>query len=114
MKMIKIMAIAVALLFSISAYTEGVPPSKTFEVSIFSVRMPVSENGTISIRECDNCDYHSLRVTPETQYLLNGKAMKLDRFRKALTDLRQQGDTTVNVKRDDTSNTVVNVRVYGK
>ena len=114
MKMIKTMAIAVALLFSISAYAEGVPPSKTFEVSIFSVRMPVSENGTISIRECDDCDYHSLRVTPDTQYLLNGRAMKLDRFRKALTELRQRGDTTVNVKRDDTTNTVANVRVYGK
>lgn len=114
MKMIKTLAIAIALTFSISAYAEGLPPSKTFEVSIFSVRMPVSQNGTISIRECENCDYHSLRVTPDTQYLLNGKAMKLDRFRKALTEMRQHGDTTVNVKRDDTSNTVVNVRVYGK
>lgn len=114
MKMIKTIALAAALVFSISAYAEGLPPTKTFEVSIFSVRMPVSENGTISIRECDDCDYHSLRVTPGTQYLLNGKAMKLDLFRKALTEMRQQGDTTVNVMRDDTSNTVVNVRVYGK
>ena len=114
MKMIKTLAIAVALIFSISAYAEGMPPSKTFEISIFSVRMPVSENGTISIRECDDCDYHSLRVTPDTQYLLNGKAMKLERFRQALTEMRQRGDTTVNIKRDDTSNTVANVRVYGE
>lgn len=114
MKMIKTLAISVALVFSMSAYAQGVPPSKTFEISIFSVRMPVSENGTISIRECDDCDYHSLRVTPNTQYLLNGKAMKLDRFRQVLTEMRQRGDTTVNIKRDDTSNTVANVRVYGE
>jgi biopolymer transport protein ExbD len=110
--MIKTLIISVVLVFSMTAYAQGVPPSKTFEVSIFSVRMPVSENGTISIRECDECDYHSLRVTPDTRYLLNGEAMKLDRFRQALTQMRQHGDTTVNVKRDDTTNTVVNVRVY--
>lgn len=114
MTMIKTLTITLVFAFSISAFAQGVPITKTFEVSIFSVRIPVSENGTISIRECDDCDYHSLRVTPRTQYLMNGKAMKLDQFRRALTDMRQHGDTTVNVMRDDASNTVVNVRVYGK
>ncbi len=114
MNMIKTLTIALVLAFSISTYAEGLPMTKTFEVSIFSVRMPVSENGTISIRECDDCDYHSLRVTPGTQYLINDKALKLEQFRKVLTEMRQQGDTTVNVKRDDASNTVANVRVYGK
>ena len=114
MKMIKTFTIALVLAFSISAFAQGVPMTKTFEVSIFSVRMPVSENGTISIQECDDCDYHSLRVTPNTQYLINERALKLDKFRQALTEMRQNGDTTVNVKRDDASNTVVNVRVSGE
>lgn len=114
MKTIKTFAIAAALIFSIAAYAEGLPPSKTFEVSIFSVRMPVSESGTISIQECEDCDYHSIRVTPQTQYLINDHALTLERFRQSLTEMRQRGDTTVNVKRDDTSNTVVTVRVYGE
>lgn len=114
MTMIKTLAIALILGCSISAGAQSLPMTKTFEVSIFSVRMPVSESGTISIRECEDCDYHSLRVTPDTQYLINDKALKLDKFRQALAEMRQRGDTTVNVKRDDTSNTVVNVRVYGE
>lgn len=114
MKMIKTLAIALILGCSISAAAQNLPMTKTFEVSIFSVRMPVSESGTISIQECEDCDYHSLRVTPDTQYLINDKALKLDKFRQALTEMRQRGDRTVNVKRDDASNTVVNVRVYGE
>lgn len=114
MKTIKTFAIAAALLFSLATFAQSLPPSKTFEISIFSVRMPVSESGTISIRECEDCDYHSIRVTPQTQYLINDHAMTLEQFRQALTEMRQRGDTTVNVQRDDTSNTVVTVRVYGE
>ena len=111
MKMIKTLTIATLLGLSISASAQGLPASTTFEISIFSVNLPVSANGRVSIRECDDCDYHSIRVTPQTLYLLNGKTLRLNDFRKAITDLRREGDTTVNVKRDDTSNTVASIRV---
>lgn len=111
MKMIKTLTIAALLSFATLASAQGVPPSTTFEISIFSVNLPVSANGRISIRECDDCDYHSIRVTPQTVYQVNGQTLKLDDFRKAITDLRRDGDTTVNVKRDDTSNTVASIRV---
>lgn len=114
MKMIKTLTIAALLSFATLASAQGVqgvPPSTTFEISIFSVNLPVSANGRVSIRECDDCDYHSIRVTPQTVYQLNGQTVRLKDFRKAITDLRRDGDITVNVKRDDTSNTVASIRV---
>lgn len=111
MKMIKMLTIAALLGPSISASAEGVPPSTTFEISIFSVNLPVSANGRVSIRECEDCDYHSIRVTPQTVYQVNDKRLQLEDFRKAIAYLRREGDTTVNVKRDETTNTVASIRV---
>lgn len=106
MNMIKMISLAWMLVFSSIAFANDAPPTKTFEVSINSLRLPVSPNGTVSLRECDDCDYHAIRVTPNTQYRINGKNLRLTEFRKAVLDLKRRGDRTVNVTRDDTTNTV--------
>jgi len=113
MNMIKIISLvwtlALMTVFSSVAIANDAPPTKTFEVSINSLRLPVSPNGTVSLRECDDCDYHAIRVTPNTQYTINGKNFRLTEFRKAVLDLKLRGDRTVNVTRDDTTNTVETV-----
>ena len=112
MNMIKIISLAWMLVFSSIAFANDVPATKTFEVSIKSLRLPVSPNGTVSLRECDDCDYHAIRVTPDTQYKINGKHLRLTEFRKAILDLKLRGDITVNVTRDEASSTVASVYVY--
>lgn len=113
MNMIKVISLAWTLasmmVFSSTAFADDVPITKTFEVSINSVRLPVSTSGTVSLRECDDCDYHAIRVTPNTHYKINGKNLRLPAFRKAVLDLKLRGDRTVNVMRDDATNTVVSV-----
>ena len=100
------------LVISSIAFANDVPATNTYEVSIKSLRLPVSPNGTVSLRECDDCDYHSIRVTPKTQYLINDKKLQLKQFRKAVLQLKLRGDKTVNVTRDDASNTVVAVFLH--
>lgn len=111
--MIKIISLAWTLasmmVFSSIAFADDAPVTNTYEVSINSVRLPVSPNGTVSLRECDDCDYHAIRVTPNTQYTINDKHLRLTEFRKAVLDLKRRGDRTVNVTRDDATNTVVSV-----
>jgi hypothetical protein len=51
-------------------------------------------------------------VTPNTQYMINNEHLRLNKFRKLIVDLRLRGDITVNVTRDDDSNTVSSVFVY--
>ena len=112
MNMIKTITLAWMLVISSLALADSVPPTKTFEVSIQSLRLPVSPNGTVALRECDDCDYQTIRVTPNTQYIINNEHLRLDKFRKLILDLKLRGDITVNVKRDDDSNTVTSVFVY--
>jgi hypothetical protein len=112
MKMIKIITLAWMLVISSLAFASTMPATKTYEVSINSLRLPVSPNGTVALRECDDCDYHSIRVTPDTQYRINDKHLRLNKFRKRILDLKLRGDITVNVTRDETTNTVVSVYVY--
>jgi hypothetical protein len=112
MKMIKIITLAWMLVVSSFAFAATVPATTTYEVSINSLQLPVSPNGTVSLRECDDCDYHSIRVTPDTQYRINDKHLQLNKFRKRILDLKLHGDITVNVMRDDATNTVTSVFVY--
>ncbi len=116
MNMIKEISLAWTLasmmVFSSIAVADDAPATNTYEVSIKSLRLPVSPNGTVSLRECDDCDYHAIRVTPNTQYTINGKHLQLTEFRKAVLDLKLRGDRTVNVTRDDASNTVVAVFLH--
>jgi hypothetical protein len=112
MKMIKIITLAWMLVISSLAFASTMPATKTYEVSINSLRLPVSPNGTVALRECDDCDYHSIRVTPDTQYRINDKHLRLKKFRKRILDLQLRGDITVNVTRDEATNTVVSVYVY--
>ena len=112
MNMIKTITVAWMLVISSIAFADDVPATYTYEVSINSLRLPVSPNGTVSLRECDDCDYHSIRVTPKTQYTIDGKYLPLNEFRKAILDLRLRGDITVNVARDEATSTVASVYVY--
>lgn len=112
MNMIKIISLAFMLVFSSSAFANDVPATNTFEVSAKSLRLPVSANGTVSLRQCDDCDYHAIRVTPDTQYKINGKHLQLAEFRKAILELKLRKDFTVNVTRDDATSTVASVYAY--
>lgn len=112
MNMMKTITLACMLVVSSLAFANSLPATKTYEVSINSLRLPVSPNGTVALRECDDCDYHSIRVTPNTQYVINGKHLRLDEFRKRILDIKRRGDITVNVTRDEDTETVVTVFLY--
>ena len=108
MNMMKTITLAWMLIISSLAFAG----EKTYEVSIYSLRLPVSHNGTVALRECDDCDYHTIRVTPNTQYVINDQHLRLDEFRERILDLKRHGNITVNVTRDEATETVVNMFVY--
>ena len=91
---------------------ENYPPTKTYEALVKSVRMPDSATGTITVKECEKCDYETYRVTERTVYALNGKSMRLDDFRLVVEELRSDGGHVVNVRRDLQTNTISKVFVY--
>lgn len=111
MNMIRKITLASLLSLASLAMADTVPSTKTHEVSIFDLRLPVSTSGTVTLRECDDCDYYSIRVTPDTLYRVGNERLELRKFRDRILDLKSSGDITVNVTEDDASNTVTSVFV---
>ena len=113
MKTAKTAFLASLLIASTSIATaNSYPPTKTFEGIISSVRMPATPNGTITLRECDDCDFQTIRVTSNTRFEVNNKSVKFDDFRKLVLELKPEGEATVNVTRDEASQTVAVMFLY--
>ena len=78
----------VAVLFaSIAAanYNEA-----AYEVEARLMNLPASISGSVIVRECNECQPYTHRVTATTQYRLNGTVTTLDRLRALLTEARNQ------------------------
>ncbi len=106
------LTVALLLIAASVAVADDYPATRTFEAQMNSVRMPVSPNGTVTLRECDSCAFESVRVTPRTRYHVNGKTLKFSDFLAVLKDLRASGIDTLNVTRDEASQTAAVVFVY--
>lgn len=104
--------IALLLLASTAAIAQNYAPTRTYEVLAQSVRLPSGPSGTITVKECDDCEYETYRVTERTVYSVDGKNMRLEDFRPVIEALRLDGKHVVNVRRDIQSNTIAKVFVY--
>lgn len=102
------------LLMSTAAIAQNYPPTRTYEVLVQSVRLPNDTNGTITVKECKDCDYETFRVTGRTVYAIDGKSMRLDKFRPIVEQLRHEGKFVINVRRDIQNNTIAKVFIYTK
>jgi len=111
MKTIKMFILSTLLMMSTATLADSysMPPTKTYEAMIKSVRLPSNPNGTLAVRECRDCDYERYRVTPRTRYRIDNKNMRLADFRAMLEKLGLDRDHNVNVTRDIQSNTITAV-----
>lgn len=112
MNMIKITVCAVLLSLTGLTMAEEPRGDYTYETTVHKMRLPVNMNGTIALRECDDCEYITLMVNASTQFVFDNKRMRLADFRILVENLRATGDQTMNVTRGDQSNTVLRVFAY--
>lgn len=112
MYLIRTVLFSLLLIMGSAATAEDFPPTRTYEALVSTVRMPDSVTGTITVKECDKCEYETYRVTERTVYALDGRNMRLDDFLLALDQLKLDGDHSINVRRDLTTNTVSKVFIY--
>lgn len=113
MKIRTLAAIAALAMISLSATagTNFVPVTQTYEVAIGDFQAPISANGMAIFKPCDKCDRISIRVTPDTRYIVNGKAITLDKFRAAISDADRGALIPVAVMEHLESKTVVSIKV---
>ena len=104
--------VAIALIcFGLSAAAEDRIISLAYEVEISDFNAPVTAHGGASFKPCGTCDRVIVRVTPATLYSINGNAVRLEDFRKAV---RQADDDDVKglvVLHHLESNTIESIKI---
>jgi len=104
--------IATALLcMAFPAAAEFSTVQEAYEIALSDLRLPRNNTGTIAFKECDSCDYMTVRVGADTRYTLNGKAVPLKKFREALSVVENSDDQPVTVLRHVERNQVTAVLV---
>lgn len=107
-----ILSIVAALLcLTLPAAADFVTVQEAYEIALSDLRLPRNNTGTIAFKECDSCDYMTVRVGADTRYTLNGKAVPLKKFLEALSVVENSDDQPVTVLRHVERNQVTAVLV---
>lgn len=85
---------------------------QAYEVALSEVRLPQSESGTMAFKQCETCDFVTKRVSPETRYELNGRAIPLAKFRIAVSRVPDRDTQPVTVLHHLEMDRITVVSVY--
>ena len=103
--------ILVLLGLSLSAAADLTTITAAYEVAVSDLRLPVSENGTLTFKQCPDCEAQTLRVSGRTRYLLDDRYVALAEFKNQLRRVRNRNTVAATVMHHLESNTITAVRV---
>lgn len=111
-KSIAIALCGMALAVSLQA-AAGLGPvvSQAYEVALSDFRAPGTASGTVAFSECAECDSRTIRVSGDTRYLINGKAVGFDAFRKSIAAVNDRDRVLVIVLHHLETDTVESISV---
>ena len=104
--------VLVLLVLSLAAAADFRTITEAYEVDLSDLRLPGNENGTLTFRQCSDCEAQTLRVTSKTRYLINDRDFALAEFKEQLKDVRNRKDLSVSVLHHFESNTIKAVKVW--
>ncbi len=108
-KISAIVALLLALAAPVAAQYEI--KVKAHEVRLSALRLPASVSGSVAFKACDECDYMTRRVTPNTRWELNNRVVRFDDFRVALAAVRDREEHYVTVHHDLTTDLITEVAI---
>lgn len=79
-----------------------------------NLRLPVSDNGRLSFRPCDercDADFVMVRLTPATEFVVRGSRVEYLDFRKAFFNLKPGSETYTLVRYDTDNSTATSVQI---
>ena len=103
--------VLVLLGLSLSAVAGFTTITEAYEVAVDDLRLPGYEGGTLTFKQCADCEAQSVRVTHGTRFVINGHSVKLKEFKKSLSQVSNRADESVIGLRYLESNTVTSVSV---
>ena len=99
------------LVMSLPAVADFSTVTQAYEVALSDLRLPGNANGTLGFRSCSECASQTIKVGSDTQYVLNGRAVTLGRFKSELGRIKRRRDVPVTVLHHLESNVVTGVKV---
>lgn len=111
MKIFKILTLSLLACLSMPALAEFTTVARAHEIALSDFRAPASSNGITAFKSCENCELFTVRVTPETRYVLNKQSVQLKDFRAAISKVRSREDETVIVLHHLGSDTVTTISI---
>ena len=103
-----------AFALSVSATADIVTVIDAVETSAANVNVPTSTNGQLTFKPCaDACDeeFISVRLTPETQFVVRGQQVNFADFRREFYKLRRRSVDYALVSYDTEKRTVTSVHL---
>jgi hypothetical protein len=109
---IRKLLVLVLLGLSLAAAADFRTITEAYEVDLSDLRLPGSEYGTLTFKQCADCKLQTLRVTGETRYLINDRDFALAEFEEQLDGVRNRKDQIVSVLHHLESNTIKAIKVW--
>ena len=109
--------IAITLLsFGLALSTQavaGLGPvvEQAYEVAMSDFRAPGTVGGTAAFKTCESCDSRAVRVSADARFIVNGKTVRFEEFRKAVAAAGNNDDAMVVVLHHLESDTIVSISV---
>jgi len=99
------------LVLSLPAAAEFTTVAEAYEIALSDFRVPATPSSGIIFKRCADCDMETVRVTPDTRYIVNNRSVTLKDFRKQVFQIRDRAAETIIVKHHLESDTIVSVSV---
>lgn len=107
----KVLIAAILLGIALPAAADFKTVAEAHEVSLADLRIPQSESGTVAFKTCEECSYQTKRVNEDTQWVLNGNRLPLEKFRRGVLSITDREATSVTVLHHLEKDRVVMVEV---
>lgn len=111
MKYSKLLTLSLLVCLSMPALAEFTIVTRAHEVTLSDFRAPASSHGIAAFKSCEDCELFTVRVTPETLYVLNDQSVQLKDFLTALATVTNREDETVTVMHHLESDTVTTISI---
>ncbi len=109
---IRRLLILVVLGLSLAAAADFRTITEAYEVDLSDLRLPGSENGTLTFKRCSDCEAQTLRVTGKTRYVINDRDFALSEFKEQLKRVRNRKDQNASVLHHLESNTIKAIKLW--
>jgi len=112
----KVLIAAIVLGLALPVAAEFVQIQEAHEVQLSDLRLPQNEVGTVGFKPCVECPYMVKRVNGNTEWVLDGKSMSLEKFRRGLRAINDRDSTAVTVLHhlEEDRVTRVSVHLFGQ